>query len=192
VHAPAAEEAFMAAGRGVRRLAVMHNDFIVVGPENDRARVATAASATEAFRRIGEARTPFISRGDDSGTHKKEQSLWKSAGLVPGPGDSWYAEIGQGMGEALTVASERQAYTLSDRGTFLFQHDGLQLKILHEGDSVLFNAYSVITVAGARNSSGADLFANWIVGSDAQKLIAGYGADRFGRALFVPDARSTR
>lgn len=193
VHAPAAEDAYMADGHGVLRRAVMHNDFIIVGPAEDPARVAEAESAADAIRRIERAGASFISRGDDSGTHKKELGLWKAAGSSPDTAAARYAVIGQGMGEALAIASERRAYTLSDRGTYLFLRDGLALKILHEGDPILFNPYSVITVRGARNPAGAELFAGWIVGDDAQRLIGTYGVGRFGRSLFVPDARdSTR
>ena len=128
----------------------------------------------------------FVSRGDDSGTHRKEQALWSAAGVEPEGG--WYMEVGQGMAEALRMAAEQRAYTLSDRATYLAQRDGLELQVLVEGDPRLFNQYGVIPVTDASHPAAARDFARWITGAAAQALIAGFGTERFGMPLFVPNA----
>lgn len=196
VHAPAAESAFVANGYGTVRCPVMYNDFVIVGPLSDPAGIAGMADAPAALARIaaaggtssagGGSPVAFISRGDDSGTHRKEQALWAAAGIEPA-GD-WYMAVGQGMGETLRMATESQAYTLSDRATFLSQRHGLDLEVLVEGDERLFNQYGVIPVTGASHPEAARTFARWITGEAAQALIGRFGAERFGRSLFVPNA----
>src|SRR6185503_12380076 len=147
VHAPASEVAFMDAGNGTDRFLVMHNDFIIVGPAVDPAGIKGMTSAVDAFKAIFEIGSPFITRGDDSGTHKKELALWKSAELDPqGTGQAWYTETGQGMGASMIVASEKEAYILTDRATYLANKDNYQLELLVEGDNSLLNVYHVITV----------------------------------------------
>jgi tungstate transport system substrate-binding protein len=187
VHSPAAEEEFVAEGTAGRRLLVMHNDFVLLGPEADHAGVRGQPVA-EAVRRIAAAGSVFVSRGDDSGTHAREKSLWEQAGVAPGA--PWYQETGQGMGATLRVAAEKAGYTLSDRATYLAQPDGLALLV--EGDSGLLNVYHVIeltTRAGERvQPAGAAAFTDWITGPDAQRRIGEFGVARFGQPLFVPDA----
>lgn len=185
VHAPAAEQTFMAEGRGELRWPVMYNDFVVVGPASDPAHIRGLPLA-DALRALATSHTPFISRGDDSGTHKKEQSLWQAAGVRPA--GEWYSDVGQGMGETLAIAGERQAYTLSDRATFLALQQRGTLSVLVAGDAALFNPYSVIVVRGARNQRGARAFAEWITSAAGQRVIGEFGVRRFGRQLFVPDA----
>jgi tungstate transport system substrate-binding protein len=186
VHSPAAEKEFVDAGYGTERRLVMYNDFIVVGPEGDPAAVSGMTDASDAFTKIAEAEALFISRGDESGTHKKELTIWKEAGIEPT--GAWYESIGQGMGEALRITSEKQGYTLSDRATFLNLESGLDLLILVEGDEALFNQYGVIPVTDATNIQGANDFADWITGSEGQGIIETYGVEKYGQPLFVPNA----
>jgi len=190
VHSPAAEVTFMEAGNGSERTLVMHNDFIIVGPEADPAEIKGTATAAEAFTKIAEAQAPFISRGDDSGTHKAELAIWKKAGITP-EGD-WYQESGQGMGATLKIASEKAAYTLSDRATYLANQDTLALSILVEGDLALLNIYHVITVNPEKypnlNTEGAKAFAAFLVSEKGQELIGKFGVEKFGSPLFTPDA----
>jgi tungstate transport system substrate-binding protein len=187
VHSPAAEEEFVAEGTAGRRLLVMHNDFVLVGPHADPAGVR-GLPVEEAVRTIAASGAVFVSRGDDSGTHARELSLWESAGIAPG-GDG-YQETGQGMGATLRVAAEKGGYTLADRGTHLAQPDGLT--VLVEGDPGLLNVYHVIemtTRAGERvQPEGAAAFADWITGPDAQARIGEFGRAEYGAPLFVPDA----
>jgi tungstate transport system substrate-binding protein len=189
-HSPKAEEDFMAAGNGESRLVVMHNDFIVVGPADDPAGIKGLTSAADAFKKIAAAEATFLSRGDESGTHTKEKSLWTSAGTEPG--GSWYQETGQGMGETLNVASQKQGYTLSDRGTYLAQKANLDLDLLVEGDKALFNQYHVIVVDPKKHSSvnaeGARAFASFITSTAVQKTIGEFGVKEYGQQLFIPDA----
>ncbi len=191
VHAPSAEAAFMENGFGRDRLLVMHNDFVIVGPAEDPAGINGMGSAAEAVAAIYDKGAPFITRGDDSGTHKTEIALWKSAALDPA-GRAWYLETGQGMGASLTVASEKGAYILTDRATYLAAKGNLQLEILVEGDTSLLNVYHVITVNPAKwpkvNYHGALAFANFMVSDAAQKIIGEFGVDKFGEPLFYPDA----
>ena len=189
VHSPAAEEKLVAEGvTGSRRL-VMHNDFVIVGPEADPAGIRGTGSA-EAMKKIASAKQVFVSRGDESGTHAKEKELWAAAGVRPG--GSWYQETGQGMGETLRVASEKAGYTLTDRGTYLAQRDTLSLQVLSEGDRTLLNVYHVIemtTKAGDRvRADGAKAFADWIVAPQAQRMIGEFGRAEYGEPLFTPDA----
>ena len=191
VHAPSAEEEFVAEGHGVNRLLVMHNDFIIVGPEDDPAGVAATADALEAMLAIAQAGADFISRGDDSGTHKLELSLWEELGRDP-VGEEWYAEAGQGMGATLQIANQRDAYTISDRATYLALLDVLDLQVLGEGDPRLLNIYHVMQVNPDRfdavNEAGARAFAEFLVSDEAQAIILEFGVEKFGQPLFVPDA----
>jgi tungstate transport system substrate-binding protein len=186
VHSPEAEEEYMDAGHGESRKAVAHNDFVVVGPADDPAHVQGAASAAEAFAGIAKARAPFASRADESGTNTKELSLWEAAGVEPE--GSWYIETGQGMGETLTIASQKQAYTLADRSTFLAT-DNLELDVLVEGGKDLLNPYHVIVVRGENvNPACAQKFSDWITSPKIQDEIGRFGVAEYGEPLFVPDA----
>ena len=188
VHSPAAEEDFMAEGHGASRKAVMHNDFVIVGPADDPAHVSKASDAPEAFADIAEAEDNFASRADESGTNAKELELWDAAGIKPK--GSWYIETGQGMGETLTIADQKQAYTLSDRGTFLAT-DNLDSKLLLEGGEDLLNPYHVIVVEGDDvNTACAKLFSSWITSTRTQNAIADFGVAEYGEPLFFPDAQS--
>ncbi len=187
VHDPGLEEKFMAGGFGVDRRAVMHNDFVVVGPASDPAGLRQARSAADAFRRLAAGRAPFISRGDESGTHQKEKALWKAAGVQPaGP---WYVQTGQGMGEVLQMAHEKQGYALADRGTFIAYEKKVSLVIVEEGDPALFNPYHVIAVNPARHPAAryalATRFIDYVTGPEGQKVIAGFQLQ--GKQLFFPD-----
>jgi tungstate transport system substrate-binding protein len=188
VHSPAAEKTFMDEGFGVERKAVMYNDFIVVGPPADPAAIKGMTDAAAAFAQIARARAAFYSRGDNSGTHAKELALWKAANIVPE--GVWYQTTGQGMGETLTIADQKGGYTLSDRATYLSKKNALgNLAILVEGDKALFNQYHVITTKAAKNAQGAEDFMNWIVSEVVQQgVIAKFGVDKYGQALFVPNA----
>ena len=186
VHAPGAENEFVSKGFGAKRCLVMYNDFVIVGPVTDPARIRGLRDALEALTRVSRARALFVSRGDDSGTHKKERALWESAHLTPA--GAWYMETGQGMGEVLSIASEKSAYTLADRGTYLSVKNANALEILVQGDKRLVNQYSVIPVTGARNAKGAQAFATWITSPDAQRIIGEFGIATFGEPLFVPNA----
>jgi len=185
-HSPRAEQAFMAAGHGESRRPVMYNDFVIVGPTDDPADVCGFLDAPSALACIAEHHLLFISRGDDSGTHARERELWSAAGVEPG--GEWYREAGQGMGAVLMMASERRAYTLSDRGTYLSMRDRLDLEVAVEGDPRLRNQYSVIVVRDALNGDGARAFADWIASDRAQAVIGEFGVERFGRPLFTPNA----
>jgi tungstate transport system substrate-binding protein len=187
VHSPEAEQEYMNGGHGVSREAVMHNDFIVVGPQDDPARIKGAGSAADAFTSIAKAEAPFASRADESGTHTKELSIWEAAGIEPK--GSWYIETGQGMGETLTIASQKQAYTLSDRGTYLAT-DNLDLDLLVEGGKDLLNPYHVIVVkADGTNRACAQDFSDWITSPETQDDIGSFGVADYGEPLFVPDAK---
>lgn len=195
VHARAKEDEFMAAGHGVRREDVMYNDFVIIGPASDPAGIKGMTDAAEAFKKLSEAKATFISRGDDSGTHSKEKSIWKKAAIEPA-GD-WYVSAGQGMGEVLTMANEQQAYTLSDRATYLARSKaGLELVVLVEGDTVLFNPYGVIAVNPNKGEHiKADLankFIDWIISMPVQEKIAQFGMADFGQSLFIPDSPAWR
>jgi tungstate transport system substrate-binding protein len=195
VHARAREDKFMADGDGVRRDDVMYNDFIILGPPSDPAGVKGMTDGAAALAMIAEAQAPFISRGDDSGTHTKEKAVWKAAGIEPA-GD-WYISAGQGMGAVLTMANEQQAYTLSDRATYLARTlEGTELEIAVEGDSVLFNPYGVIVVNPEKctnvNADLANQFADWIVSVPTQELLAAFGQAEFGQSLFMPDSEAWR
>jgi tungstate transport system substrate-binding protein len=190
VHAPASEKEYMDGGFGKERLLVMHNDFIIVGPKGDPAKIKGAASTADAYKAIAESKTTFVSRGDDSGTNKAELTLWKSAKITP-EGD-WYLKTGQGMGDTLRIASEKAGYTFTDRATYLSMKDTLDLDILYEGDKALLNIYHVITVNPDKwpkiNYTGGKAFADWMVAADTQKMIAEFGKEKYGQALFIADA----
>lgn len=195
VHARALEDAFMEAGHGSRREDVMYNDFVIVGPADDPAAIRGLADASAAFGTIAAAEASFVSRGDDSGTHTKEKEIWTEAGLEPN--GSWYNSAGQGMGAVLTIASEEQAYTLSDRATYLARTlEGTNLEILVEGDPVLFNPYGVIAVnpdKGAHiKAELADQFIDWLISVPAQEMIGQFGVKEFGSPLFTPDSAPWR
>ncbi len=191
VHAPASEMELMDAGYGLDRYLVMHNDFVIVGPENDPAGIKGTPTAVEAFQMIADAGTTFITRGDDSGTNKMEISLWGQTAADPN-GQEWYTDSGQGMGATLTITSEKQAYTLTDRATYLANRDNLDLVILVEGDEALKNIYHVMTVNPEKwpdvNYDGALAFADFMVAADTQAVIGEFGVDTFGQPLFFPDA----
>ena len=185
-HAPEAEQRFARAGWLVDLEPVMHNDFLVLGPAADPAGVRAATGAVDAFRRLRDARAPFVSRGDDSGTHQREQALWRRLATLP----QWpqYVEAGVGMADALRLASDRASYTLADRATWLVLRDQLSLEPLFVGDTVLLNRYSVARSWRPRNAEGARAFAHWITSGPAQQMIGRYGRERFPTPLFVPDA----
>ena len=191
-HAPEAEAQFVAAGHGVRRYPVMYNDFVIVGPSDDPARLDQAGTAAAALGRIQADAHPFISRGDDSGTHKKERSLWASLGVLPA--GSWYREAGQGMGNVLQIADQMQAYTLTDRGTWLAYRNKLALRVVFQGDPPLFNPYSIIRVSDRKypdlNHAGAEALIQWITSPAAQRRIAAFRKN--GEPLFIPNADGGR
>lgn len=188
VHARPAEDQFVADGFGVDRRDVMHNDFVLVGPAADPVGIAKAASAKDALGRILLGKAHFVSRGDNSGTHKKERALWKASGLDPR--GQWYMEAGQGMGAVLTIADEKGAYALADRGTFLAYRNKVGLKVLFEGDPVMFNPYGIIAVNPARHPhvkhALAEKLMDFVTGPEGQSIIGGYKLD--GEQLFFPDA----
>lgn len=194
VHAPSSEVALMEAGWGSDRFLVMHNDFVIVGPADDLAGIKGTATAVEALQKIFAAGGTFISRGDDSGTHKMELSLWGKAANDP-KGAEWYVESGQGMGATLTIASEKQGYTLTDRATYLANKDNFSLEILVEGDAALLNVYHAITVNPEKwpksNYDGALSFANFMIADETQETIGQFGVDTYGEPLFFPDADKT-
>ncbi len=190
VHAPDSEKKYVADGLLVNRRLVMHNDFLIVGPAGDPAKIRGMASAVEAFRRLAEAKATFVSRGDNSGTHQLEKKLWQEAKLEPA--GAWYLQAGQGMGATLGIASEKQAYTLTDRGTFLAFQKRVQLVPLVEKDRVLLNIYSVLEPNAAKfprtNVAGGKAFADFMVAKETQEIIRTFGVDKFGEPLFFPDA----
>jgi tungstate transport system substrate-binding protein len=191
VHSPDAEKKFIAEGYGINRRLVMHNDFIIVGPSTDPAKIKTAKSSAEAMKLIASANALFASRGDNSGTHAKEITLWKKAEINP-VGQKWYQETGLGMGQTLNVTAEKKCYTIADRGTYLAMKKNLNLNILSEGDAALLNIYHVIEVNSAKwpkaNAEGAKAFADFMVSKKSQEIIKTFGVDKYGSPLFFPDA----
>ncbi|HQL01041.1 MAG TPA: substrate-binding domain-containing protein [Smithellaceae bacterium] len=191
VHSPAAEIKMVEEGYAVNRRLIMHNDFIIVGPTEDPAKIKGNKAAAAALKKIMEAGALFMSRGDNSGTHAKEKLLWKQADIDP-TGQKWYQETGLGMGQTLSVTSEKKAYTLADRGTYLALKKNLALDILVEGDAILLNIYHVMEVNSDRwpkvNAEGARAFADFMVSKQAQDVIKTFGVDKFGSPLFFPDA----
>ena len=194
LHSPAAEKEFVANGFGIDRRLVMHNDFVIVGPPSNPASLRGQPTLDSAFKAIYSSASTFVSRGDESGTHVKELAIWKNAGLDP-HGQDWYLETGQGQGATLSIASEKGAYALTDRGTFLAYKSNVDLEILFEGDSFLLNVYHVITVNPEKfpniNLEGAKAFADFITSPEGQKIIAEFGVDKYGEPLFFPDAGKT-
>ena len=190
VHSPDSEKKFMADGYGVTRRLVMHNDFIILGPASDPAKVK-GAKAAEAMKRIAQTNSLFASRGDNSGTHAKEKGLWKAAAINP-DGQKWYQQTGLGMGQTLNVAAEKRAYVLADRATYLALKKNLGLEILVEGDGKLLNIYHVIELNPAKspkiNIPGGKAFADFMVAKKTQDIIGHFGVDKFGAPLFFPDA----
>jgi tungstate transport system substrate-binding protein len=191
VHSPDAEKKFMEDGFGTGRRLVMHNDFVVVGPAADPAKIKGMKSTADALKAVGAGGGTFISRGDNSGTHAKEKALWKAAG-VTAEGQAWYQQTGLGMGQTLNVASEKGFYTLADRGTYLAMKKTLALDIVVEGDKSLLNVYHVIEVSQPKwpkvNAAGAKAFADFMVSEETQKTIGSFGVEKFGAPLFFPDA----
>ena len=191
VHSPAAEKKFVAEGYGINRRLIMHNDYIIVGPSEDPAKIRGMKSSQESFRKIASAKTLFVSRGDNSGTHSKEREIWKAAG-ISAEGEKWYQQTGLGMGQTLNVAAEKKGYTLADRGTYLALKKNLGLDILVEGDAVLLNIYHVIEVNPAKwpkvNVPGGKAFADFMVSKETQEIIKTFGVEKFGSPLFFPDA----
>ncbi len=189
VHSRTAEDQFMADGYGSLRKDVMYNDFLLVGPASDPAQ-AKGTDIIISLKKISQSQAPFVTRGDDSGTHKKELQLWKKASITPT--GSWYISTGQGMGETARITTEKQAYTLIDRGTYLALKPSLQLVVISEKDEALFNPYGVIVVNPEKfpkvHSKEALDFANWITSAEIQKLIGEFGVDKYGQPLFVPNA----
>lgn len=187
-HAPVSEALFVEKGYGVLPRKLMYNDFILVGPKDDPAKIATQPNVQQAFARISESNIPFISRGDDSGTHKKELTIWDKSQIKPD--FAGYRSVGQGMGPTLNMASEMQGYTLTDRGTWLAYDSKLDLTILYQGDELLFNPYQVILVNPERypglNYQGAKAFSDWLVNPKGQQLINSFKLK--GQALFVANA----
>ena len=190
VHSPDAEKKFMTDGFGNTRRLVMHNDFIIVGPAADPAKIK-GATAAEALKRIAQSGTVFASRGDNSGTHSKEKGLWKAAGVNP-EGQKWYQQTGLGMGQTLNVAAEKKGYTLTDRATYLALKKGLGVEILVEGDGKLLNVYHVIELNTVKwpkvNAEGGKAFADFMVAKKTQETIGRFGVEKFGAPLFFPDA----
>lgn len=191
VHSPEAEKKFMAEGYGVNRRMVMHNDFIIVGPPQDSAKIKGSKSAAQGLQKIYATKALFLSRGDNSGTHAQEKKIWKACGLNP-EGEKWYHQTGLGMGQTLNVAAEKKGYTLTDRGTYLALRKNLGLEILVEGDALLLNVYHVIEVNPVKwpkvNVRGGKAFADFLVARETQEIIKTFGVDKFGSSLFFPDA----
>ena len=190
VHAPDAERKLVDAGQVNNYQPVMHNDYVIVGPASDPAGIKGQSSG-DAFKAIARKEALFISRGDDSGTHKKELSMWKKAEIDPA-GKKWYQESGQGMGATLLMASEKEAYTLTDRGTYLAQKPNIKLDILSEGDKSLLNIYHVMQVNPEKfakvNGPGGKAFVEFMIAPETQKIIGSFGKEKYGQPLFFPDA----
>ncbi|HZP35502.1 MAG TPA: substrate-binding domain-containing protein [Methylomirabilota bacterium] len=189
-HAPSVEKKYVAEGKMSNRRLVMYNDFVIIGPAEDPAKIKGLPRAVDALRRIAESRSRFVSRGDKSGTHVLEQGLWKQAGIEPK--GAWYIESGQGMGQTLGIADDRRAYTLTDRGTYLAFQRRIDLPILVEKDRPLLNVYSVMEVNPANgprvNAAGGKAFADFMLAPETQAVIRTFGVDKYGQPLFVPIA----
>ncbi|MDO8674342.1 MAG: substrate-binding domain-containing protein [Dehalococcoidia bacterium] len=191
VHAPDSEKTFMTNGHGINRLLVMHNDFIVVGPAADPAKIKGVKVATDALKMLSAAKATFISRSDNSGTDQLEKKLWTTLGLTV-KGQAWYQESGQGMGQTLSIAAEKGACTIADRATYLATQKTTQLVILVEGDQALLNIYHVIQVDPKKsdkiNAAGAKTFSDFVLSKATQDVISKFGIDKYGQALFFADA----
>jgi len=189
VHSPIDEKKFVDEGYGINRTTFMHNDFVILGPKNDPAKVMDAKSAAEAFKKIAASRAFFVSRGDNSGTHKKEKLIWKEAGMSPDKNS--YIEVGQGMAQTVAVANEKQGYVLADRSTYLSLKNSIDLIIIFEGDSSLINYYSLIRVNPEKfpkvNVQGAKALFNFLISKDSKEIIDNFGKEKFGRQLFFWD-----
>jgi tungstate transport system substrate-binding protein len=194
VHAPRLEKKYVAQGKLLNRRLVMYNDFIIIGPSNDPAKIKSAKSAVAGLKLIAQSNAPFVSRGDNSGTHNLEKSLWEDTGITPK--GAWYVGSGQGMGTTLKIANDRNAYTISDRGTYLAFVKQLTLPILLQGDRRLLNVYSVMEVNPANgpkiNSDGGNAFADFMLAPNTRSVIKNFGVTKFGQPLFVPITDSTR
>ena len=194
VHAPDSEVKFMQAGHGINRKLVMHNDFIIVAPASDPAGIKGMPSAKEALKKIAAANAIFVSRGDNSGTNQLELKLWKAVSINV-TAQKWYQSSGQGMGATLSITSEKQAYTITDRATYLATQKNLNLAILVEGDPVLLNIYHAIQVNPQKsdkiNADGAKAFVDFMVAKETQETIKTFGVDKYGQPLFFPDAGKT-
>jgi tungstate transport system substrate-binding protein len=190
VHSPAAETSFVASGFGTDRKPVMYNDFLLVGPTSDPAKIKDTTSAVAAFVKIAKAKATFVTRADNSGTYTKELSIWASGTIEPTSSvDPWYLSTGAAMGVSLGIANEKQGYILVDRATWLTNKDkNPGLAVMVEGDKKLFNPYHVILIPGARNEAGAKAFEDWIVGPAGQKVIGEFGVTKYGQQIFVPNA----
>ncbi|MEI8020884.1 MAG: substrate-binding domain-containing protein [Schlesneria sp.] len=192
-HSPQAETKFMDEGWGGKREALMHNDFVIVGPAEGRAGLKNAPTAADAFKIIAEAKSAFISRSDESGTHQKEINIWKTAGVEPD--GMWYIRAGAGMAQALRMAHEKNAFVLSDRATYLTLKNEIELSVSFEGDEQLMNRYSVITINPKKHShihhDEANRFVEFLMSPNAKKIIGSFGVELYGQALFVPDAKGT-
>jgi tungstate transport system substrate-binding protein len=189
-HAPSLEKKYVDEGKMANRRLVMYNDFVVIGPPDDPARIKGLPRALDALKRVAESQSRFVSRGDKSGTHALELALWKQAGIEPK--GAWYIESGQGMGQTLGIANERRAYALTDRATFLAFQKRVDLPILVEKDRPLLNIYSVMEVNPANgprvNAKGGKAFADFMLAPETQAVIKSFGLDKYGQALFVPVA----
>jgi len=193
VHAPSSELELVNKGMAINRQLVMHNDFIIVGPASDPAGIKGMTSAADALTAIYNKGATFVSRGDDSGTHKAEKALWEKTSKNLDPeSHSWYEQTGQGMAATLQVANQKNAYTLADRGTYLSQQENLELVVLVEGDPVLFNVYHVMQVDPEKfdmvNGPGGAAFVDFMISDATQAIIKDFGVDKFGQPLFIPDA----
>lgn len=192
-HAPDAEKKYVTDGALVNRRLVMHNWFLLAGPAADPAKVKGTAKAIDALKKIAEAKATFVSRGDDSGTHKLEKKLWEQAGIKPA--GEWYLEAGQGMGRTLSIAGEKQAYLISDRATYLAFQKTTGLAVLLEGDPAFLNVYHVLEVNLEKfpkvNAKGGTVFADFLLSAAVQDTLKTFGVDKFGEALFHPDAGKT-
>ncbi len=190
VHAPASEKPLVDSKVAINYQLVMHNDFVLLGPPSDPAKVKGTTDIAEAFKKVADSGALFISRGDDSGTNKKELAIWKSTDIEP-KAQQWYQETGQGMGASITVATEKQAYILSDRGTYLAQSKNIDLQVVSEGDEVLKNIYHVMQVNPEKferiNAEGAQAFVEFMIDKDTQEIIKEFGVDKYGQPLFFPD-----
>ncbi|SHJ63150.1 tungstate transport system substrate-binding protein [Paramaledivibacter caminithermalis DSM 15212] len=193
VHAKSSEEKFVKEGHGTERFDVMYNDFVIIGPKDDPAKLKEKAKSNvmQAFKILSQGHSKFVSRGDDSGTHKKEKKFWEEAGIEPN-GD-WYISAGKGMGDVIQMTNELLGYTMSDRATYLSMKDKIELEVVVEGDSKLFNQYGVIPVNPDKNDkinkSGAKAFVDWILSEKTQRLIGEFGKEKFGQPLFTPNAK---
>lgn len=187
VHAKSSEEQFVADGHGTERFDVMYNDFVIIGPDTDSP-LEKGNDVSSAFSFISQSGLEFFSRGDDSGTHKKEISLWKAADIDPS--GEWYISVGKGMGDTIVMTNERLGYTMTDRATFLSMKDNIDLTVIIEGDPILFNQYGVIPVNPEKNDliniAGAKVFVDWLISEEGQNLIGSY--EKFGEILFNPNA----